>query len=230
MKALAIAASQGQKIYTLNTKNQAYHATIIANLNTAADVKGEIINALYAGKEVTVHQSDITANGWTGAGYIILDTDTGAGAYKISGGTNGSATPSCVSLVVVVIAVVLVAAIVAVILIPFIIEGLAALATLGSSLSTAISVFVASFLAGFSTVANAGQGTGGSGGILCGREAECKAKLDEDNTLCVAIAGPRYGPAGISICQSSAIQRYSECLRSGVNGIRTPLAGVQTPI
>ena len=28
--------------------------------------------------------------GWSGAGYIILDPDTGAGAYKISGGANGS--------------------------------------------------------------------------------------------------------------------------------------------
>jgi len=91
VKALAIAASQGQKIYTLNQKNQAYHASIVAGLNTDADAKAEISNALYGGKEVTVHQSDITANGWTGMGYIILDPDTGAGAYKISGGANGGA-------------------------------------------------------------------------------------------------------------------------------------------
>lgn len=40
-------------------------------------------------KEVTVHQADINANGWTGMGYMILDPDSGAGAYKISGGANG---------------------------------------------------------------------------------------------------------------------------------------------
>jgi hypothetical protein len=28
--------------------------------------------------------------GWSGAGYIILDPEPGAGAYKISGGANGS--------------------------------------------------------------------------------------------------------------------------------------------
>lgn len=27
--------------------------------------------------------------GWSGAGYIILDPDTGSGAYKIAGGSNG---------------------------------------------------------------------------------------------------------------------------------------------
>jgi hypothetical protein len=39
---------------------------------------------------VTVHQSNINAFGFVGAGYIILDADTGAGAYKVSGGANGA--------------------------------------------------------------------------------------------------------------------------------------------
>jgi hypothetical protein len=89
VKALAIAASQRQKIYTLDNTNQAYHASIVASLATDADTKAEISNALYAGMEVTVHQADINANGWTGMGYMILDPDSGAGAYKISGGANG---------------------------------------------------------------------------------------------------------------------------------------------
>lgn len=89
VKALAIAASQGQKIYTLNEKNQAHHAGIIAGLNTDIDTKAEISNALSMGKEVTVHQSDVTVNGWAGSGYILFDKESGAGAYKISGGANG---------------------------------------------------------------------------------------------------------------------------------------------
>ncbi|CAK0766568.1 Transglutaminase domain-containing protein [Gammaproteobacteria bacterium] len=89
VKALAIAASQGQKICTLNAKNQAYHASIVASLGTNEEIKAEISNALAAGKEVTVHQANISAYGWTGMGYIILDPATGAGAYKISGGMNG---------------------------------------------------------------------------------------------------------------------------------------------
>jgi len=68
VKALAIAASQGQKIYTLNTQNQAYHAQIVAQLQIDADAKQEISDALAAGKEVTVHQAEITVSGWTGCG------------------------------------------------------------------------------------------------------------------------------------------------------------------
>ena len=92
VKAIAIAASQGQKIYTLNAQNQVYHASIINALNTDSDTKAEITNALAAGMEVTTSQADITVNGWTGSGYFILDPDTGAGAYKIGGGANGGFT------------------------------------------------------------------------------------------------------------------------------------------
>jgi len=89
VKALAIAASQSQKIYTLTSANQAIHSSVVSGLQISADVKNEITNALSAGKEVTVHEKDITVNGWTGCGYTILDPDTGAGAYKIAGGSNG---------------------------------------------------------------------------------------------------------------------------------------------
>ena len=94
VKALAIAASQGQKIYTLTPVNQAIHSSVVSGLQISADVKNEITNALSAGKEVTVHEKDITVNGWTGCGYIIIDQDTGAGAYKISGGANGGSLSS----------------------------------------------------------------------------------------------------------------------------------------
>lgn len=89
VKALAIAASQGQKIYTLNPSNQGIHGAVLQSLQTSADVKLEIADALSAGKEVKVHEKDITVNGWTGNGYVILDQDTGMGAYKIAGGSNG---------------------------------------------------------------------------------------------------------------------------------------------
>ena len=89
VKALALAASQGQKIYTLNTQNQAQHQTLLAQIAIDAGARQEIQNALVAGKTVTVHASPITQSGWTGSGYIITDPATGAGAYKISGGANG---------------------------------------------------------------------------------------------------------------------------------------------
>lgn len=52
VKAIAIAAANGQKVYTLNARNQAYHAGIVAGLGTDADTKAEISNALNAGMEV----------------------------------------------------------------------------------------------------------------------------------------------------------------------------------
>ena len=91
VKALALAVSQGQKIFTLNAQNQAQQPALLAQISIDPQAMAEIQNALAAGKEVTVHQSPITQSGWTGSGYIITDPETGAGAYKISGGANGAA-------------------------------------------------------------------------------------------------------------------------------------------
>jgi transglutaminase superfamily protein len=91
VKALAIAASQGQRIYTLGAQNQSLHASILSGLAISADVKNEIANNLAAGREVTVHQANIaTSSGFTGVGYIIIDPETGSGAYKVEGGANGA--------------------------------------------------------------------------------------------------------------------------------------------
>jgi len=90
VKALTIASSQGQRIYTLNSQNPTTHASTLASLGISADAKAEIANALAAGSEVTVHQTNINAFGFSGAGYIIIDPETGAGAYKIEGGANGA--------------------------------------------------------------------------------------------------------------------------------------------
>jgi len=87
IKALKIANDQGIPIYTINQSNI---NTILPQLQVDADVKADIQNAVNAGKEVLVSKTDITFNGWTGCGYIIIDPVTGAGAYMISGGMNGS--------------------------------------------------------------------------------------------------------------------------------------------
>jgi len=90
VRAIATAANQGQRVYTLSQDNQSQHASIIASLAIDIEVKQEITDALAVGKEVIVHQQNISASGFSGAGYIILDSDTGAGAYKISSGANGA--------------------------------------------------------------------------------------------------------------------------------------------
>ena len=86
VKAIAIAQAEGQKIYTINQENR---ATALSKLPVGGDVGAEIISAVNAGKEVTVHEKAITAFGWTGYGYTIVDPDTGAGAYIIEGKGNG---------------------------------------------------------------------------------------------------------------------------------------------
>ena len=92
ISALQIAASQGQRIYTIT---QAVYNANPGMVNThlgahSAQTQQRISEALNNGMEVTIHQSPISQDGWTGAGYIITDPQTGSGAYEIEGGSNGA--------------------------------------------------------------------------------------------------------------------------------------------
>ena len=86
VKAIAIAQSQGQKIYTITQENA---ATALPKLPIGGSVGAEIRSAVQAGKEVTVHERAINAHGWSGYGYIVTDPETGAGGYIIEGKGNG---------------------------------------------------------------------------------------------------------------------------------------------
>ncbi len=74
-------------IYSINQTNA---NTVLPQLQVSDDVKNDIVNAINAGKIVVVAKANVTYNGWTGCGYIISDPITGAGAYMISGGANGT--------------------------------------------------------------------------------------------------------------------------------------------
>ena len=87
VKALQKAAAQGQRIYHITQANM---ATALPNLRLDAETLGEIRQALNSGKEVITHTDPVSVPGWQGAGYVITDMDTGAGAWKIGGGLNGS--------------------------------------------------------------------------------------------------------------------------------------------
>ena len=86
VKAIAIAQAEGQRIYTINQSNA---ATALSKLPVGGTVGAEIRSAIEAGKEVTFHERGINAHGFSGAGYIITDPDTGGGAYLIEGKGNG---------------------------------------------------------------------------------------------------------------------------------------------
>ncbi len=87
VKALKIANDQGIPIYTINQTNA---SIVIPQLQLESETISAIQNAVNAGKEVTVSKTDITYYDWTGHGYIIIDSYTGAGAYMISGGMSGA--------------------------------------------------------------------------------------------------------------------------------------------
>jgi hypothetical protein len=86
VKALAIASPQGQRVYQITSANA---AMVLPSLNIDSQVKEEIRNSVAVGKVATVSQQNVTVSDWTGVGYIIADPQTGAGAYRISGGSNG---------------------------------------------------------------------------------------------------------------------------------------------
>ena len=70
--------------------NSSNLALVLPQLNLDSDVISDIQTAVAYGKQVTVSQSNINFNGWTGCGYIVFDPVTGGGAYLISGGLNGA--------------------------------------------------------------------------------------------------------------------------------------------
>jgi hypothetical protein len=87
VKALAVAQSQGQKVFTVTSQNI---AAVLPQLSGhSQQTRADVQNAVNAGKEVTISQARITYSGWTGAGYVIIDPQTGAGSYLIEGGANG---------------------------------------------------------------------------------------------------------------------------------------------
>lgn len=87
MTAIVDALSQGQAIYLVNPSNI---SSSLPSLNVSSEVQARIQDVVNSGDSVTIPQSTVSANGWTGSGYVILDPATGDGAYEISGSANGN--------------------------------------------------------------------------------------------------------------------------------------------
>ncbi|WP_323844805.1 transglutaminase-like domain-containing protein [Microbulbifer magnicolonia] len=86
VKALAIASAEGQKIWTVTQSNL---DIALSSIQLDAETEAEIRQSVLAGKVATAHELPISFNGWIGEGYLLIDPQTGAGAFKISGGNNG---------------------------------------------------------------------------------------------------------------------------------------------
>ncbi|MCY1078597.1 transglutaminase domain-containing protein [Archangium lansingense] len=86
VKLLTKAVAAGQRIYTITRANL---DAVLPQLTLRPETLDEVRSAVATGKEVTVHQSPVEVNGWSGTGYIVIDPETGAGGYMIEGGANG---------------------------------------------------------------------------------------------------------------------------------------------
>lgn len=86
VKALTFASRQGQRIYTITQDNI---ESAMPQLAISSDVKTKIQRAVTTGKHAIVSQLAVTVGNWTGVGYIIIDPETGSGAYLIEGEANG---------------------------------------------------------------------------------------------------------------------------------------------
>lgn len=87
VQALTTAASQGQRIYTIT---QANAATAMSELNLPVAVMQDIADSVSAGMTVITSQSSISYGGNPTSGYIVMNPNTGAAAYKIANGTDGA--------------------------------------------------------------------------------------------------------------------------------------------
>ncbi len=96
MKAFALANAQGQKMYTISKQNI---DKVLPMIQASALTKGDIRNAVYAGKIVTVHEREVSVPGWHGTGYMVFDPANGNNAFMISGGGNGGWIETAIAVV-----------------------------------------------------------------------------------------------------------------------------------
>lgn len=91
IRALQVANERGLKLFRVTSQNL---SAVLPLLDVSYAVRADVQNAVYAGKIVTIPESEMQINDWYGIGYIISDTETGGAAYLISGGLNGGGTTS----------------------------------------------------------------------------------------------------------------------------------------
>ena len=83
---LEFANQQGIPIYTIDRGNV---QAILPRLQVSNDVKADIEASVAAGKIVTVPEREMVKDGFTGVGYLVIDPETGSGAYLIAAGLAG---------------------------------------------------------------------------------------------------------------------------------------------
>ncbi|MDR1673997.1 MAG: hypothetical protein LBR54_00910, partial [Oscillospiraceae bacterium] len=88
IKTFEYAAANNIPMHTVTKENLSRE---LAMLTVSEYIKQDIRASVNSGKIVIIPESEITINQWSGVGYMVLDTDTFACGYMISGGLAGGA-------------------------------------------------------------------------------------------------------------------------------------------
>ena len=88
IKALQYAQQNNVLIHYINKDNL---DTELAQLNFSDQLIGDIRSSVNSGKVIIIPEHEIAIHQWTGVGYMVLDLDTFACGYMISGGMAGGA-------------------------------------------------------------------------------------------------------------------------------------------
>lgn len=86
VKLLGHANQQGSELFRIDTGNV---DVVLPLLQVSSRTVSDVRNAVSAGKFVLIAGQSAVFHDWSGDGYMVIDPETGAGAYLISGGLAG---------------------------------------------------------------------------------------------------------------------------------------------
>lgn len=89
IKLIAEANNRNIPVFAIHAGNV---DVVVPQLQLSSAVINDIRNAVASGKRVVAPKEEIQFLEWQGVGYIVLDPETGAGGYLISGGLAGGGT------------------------------------------------------------------------------------------------------------------------------------------
>lgn len=89
MRVFQVAQERGIPIYTINASNV---EELLPLLDLSDAVESDIRSSAMAGKLVFAPEREVQLYNWHGAGYVVMDPESGAAGYMISGGWAGGST------------------------------------------------------------------------------------------------------------------------------------------
>ncbi len=90
-KAISLASERGIPIFMISATNI---DSVLSQINASSAILADVRNTVNAGRQVLIPQRNISVLDFDGTGYIVMDPETGAAAFNISGGLAGGATTS----------------------------------------------------------------------------------------------------------------------------------------